>query len=624
MAGAQTGYPPPQPGYYQQPMYAPPPAQPSYPPPYPPQQQPPQQQSMQPNPNEDYADFLIRQHKQLEKAAKAIARRADRHAPQQEADHDASAPPPRSYADWEAGLQYMSDDQLDAEMAKHAVGSRHHRALVAEIEAREAGDEFGGEDAGEIEAMQVRNVYVDDGSTGWIQVNPSMSVENLQDLADQVRASHPYARKMKYGQVVKDGRVIKNHRGSSIVPIRSDDEVRANIQRDVRDGKTDPQRLQTLPPPPAPPGLSSEGQVMFKALAESQTAMVASILQKPKEDGTAKMLEMAQFMKTMVIDPVMTMMTAQISAMNKGGGDNKMGLELAQAVITGATSLAKVQNNGGGAGGAIDSVMGAVERFAPMFMKPQAQPALPAPATEKLPEQDPAVNAQRKIREKIGNALQYLLKGRLTVRQLPKYAYQNLDDGAINHVLGMAANGFAQLVGSVATEQQLPQTYMQRPDVRAGFVWVYEEIQRMALVLNWHEQSGRPQERPRMIAWATPEIVPWREQNPIIGEEAANLFAQQYPQLVAAAAGDELPPMDPVSMHEAAPSQGAGNGHLHIVTDEETDNLHAPNIVDGPEPTIVDPFGGGTVHRAPPAAGQQRRAPLPVQRTRPSTPDFGG
>lgn len=551
-----AGYPAqPAPGYSYPPQgYAPPPPYPAAPA-YPPAPYPQQQPAPPPAPAsaDDFAEQLIRQHKGLTKAAKEIARleeRAERRA-HPAAGQAAPAGPAApagysSYDDWVAGLSYLTDEQLEREFHRYQPGSTYHRALVEESQRREDAEEFADDDGSDVEELlDIYGVHVDDGAAGWVLVSPRTQATSMEELMDSLRQSHPYAMRMKHGKVIKQGRVI--HQGTVSKSLRSIEEARANMDRDRRLGRTD----APIVAPPPPPGLSPEMQILFKGISDNNNALIQALFSK--QDKGNNLIETIQVVKELMVEPLLKVVESQRTP----PGDPNLSLGLAKTMIEGSVTLAKHQNaGGGGAGGAglVDTIADLVGRFGPLIQQQQPQrPALPAP--QDVPPA-PGANMSQQVASKIGGALDELIKGRLGVEHLPRFAFRNMDDAGIKHVLSLSAEGFAALVRQVSLQKGLPQQYFQRQDIQYGFLWVYEEITRMAALLDWLEGHGRLAERKAFLEWTSPPTVPWSAQQPLVGDEAFSLFAQAYPEIAQAAIGMDLPPPpepQQVSMHAAPP-----------------------------------------------------------------------
>lgn len=164
---------------------------------------------------------------------------------------------------------------------------------------------------------------------------------------------------------------------------------------------------------------------------------------------------------------------------------------------------------------------------------------------------------KRELNNKIGAAISYLVGGKLNTQQLPRYAIRKLTTQEVGHILQQGAEGFAQTVKNIALQQSLPATYFDRPDVQKGFVWVFEELARMAIVMNYYEANGRMNDREKLKDWSSPVLVPWRDGEPVIGEEAQEIFVQAHPEAVKALDAD-LPEPEQVSMHDDLPPASAG------------------------------------------------------------------
>lgn len=540
-------------------------------------------------PANDFAAQLLHQHKSVVKAAKQIAKEYP-DAPQQRQQHDG----PDDFDGFMAFIGRMDDAALLREQQKYAEGTRHWLAIADELDARQDMAELDDDDLDESELFTFHSVKVDDGRGGWIDVAGSISFDSKPDLIEHLKSRFPFSCKGRYSKIVKGGRTLQQ--GQREFSIRTADEVAANIKREMARNPDAALAVPATPPAP-PPGMSPEMQLLYKSLAEQQieaqranASLLQAMLTRDKPDDGKKMMETLQLAKEMFMEPMLRM----VEANKPVPGDPRLSIDMAREVIQGAQALAKANNAAsGGGGGTADMILGAVDRLAPMIFK-QEQQALPgaaAPGPHALPAPDlPTTQTgaimQRAVTTKVGAALQFLLAGRLRTDQLPRYVFRprNFTDDEVRFLLAMEAGQFENFMRSIAAAQKLPAAYMQRDDVRQGFWWVHGEVQRLALVLDWLESQGRVADRDKVLDWNAPCIIPWDPKRPILGDEAAQLFAQHYPEVVRAAsapapADADLPPADipagpgaPTPLRVVREPEGApvdlfgdagGNGQAH-------------------------------------------------------------
>lgn len=526
--------------------YMPPPA-------YPVQGQPPYAAPAAAPPANDFAAQLLHQHKSVVKAARQIAREYPEQPAQRPGTQDVTG-------DMESFLAFISrldDSALLREQQKYTEGTRHWLAIADELDARQDMAELDDGDLDESELFSFFAVKVDDGRGGWIDVAAQISFESKADLIEHLKSRFPFSCRARYSKITKAGRTLQQ--GQREFSIRTADEVAANVKREMARNPDAAIGMPAAPPPP-PAGMSPEMQLLYKSLAEQQleaqranASLLQAMLTRDKPDDGKKMMETLQLAKEMFMEPMLRM----VEANKPQPGDPRLSIDMAREVIQGAQTLAKANHaaSGGSGGGTADMILGAVDRLAPMIFKqdqqalPAAAPGAPALPAPDLPPTQTGAIMQRAVTKKVGDALQFLLAGRLRTDQLPRYVFRprNFTDDEVRFLLAMEAAQFENFMRSIAAAQKLPAAYMQRDDVRQGFWWVHGEVQRLALVLDWLESQGRVADRDKLLDWNAPCIIPWDPKRPILGDEAAHLFAQHYPEVVRAAtapADADLPPAD--------------------------------------------------------------------------------
>lgn len=582
MAGPAPGYNPayvPPTGQYypqQPPPVAPPQGQPAPPPNqqgyYPPQGRPQPQQK--PEDTDDFAEGILKKYKGLRKVAKEInrdvAREEKRQQQQQQPtarDHAYQASNDRTeFDDWVIELEYLEDIELEREMRKHRRGGKEWRAIMDELERRKYEEEFGNSEYEESELLTFYGICVDDGQGGWIGVHKKHAFESKEDMIESVKQAHPLARKLRYSKVkTHDGITI--HDGAVSVNIRTEEEVKLNFERERNKVRVANGDLTAYQPPQVkiPEGTDQSTALIMKSMSEQTTEIVRSLLARPQVDETQKFIAMMEMSKNMFVEPMIKIMEAN----KPQPGDPRLSLDMTNAMVENAVKLGKL-GGGGGGGGAdnmLETLMGAAKELGPLITRqqqPQAQAqqqpqALPAPAQdEDLPQEQPGAQfMKRELNNKIGGAIRYLVDGKLNAEQLPRYAIRKLTTQEVGHILGLGPEGFAALVRNIALQQSLPASYFEREDVQQGFVWVFEEIARMAIVMNYYESNGRMNDREKLKDWSSPVLVPWQNGQPVIGEAAQEIFVKAHPEAVKALDAD-LPEPDQVSMHDDLPPAAAG------------------------------------------------------------------
>lgn len=543
----QQGYTPP----FAQPQPAPQPPQVYYPPP------------IQGPTGDPLADLLARS-RISEKDAKRLVREQNREQRQRPAQSQPDEPPFTARE-----LEEMDDDELDSLMRTYERGSREFRLLNQELERREADDELmgDGDEDEEVEPWLFRHVYVDDGKGGWVQVGTEITALSKDDFTDNIKSRYPFAKLIKYSKAEKNGVLVRNK--PTTLQVRTDEEVEIarsieSRKRAEEEKKATAQALglptpQALPQIQAPPAASDEMKVLVQTMnaqmielqRQNYEMIRAVVAERPKGDGSDKMIEHFKLAKEMFVEPLLAM------NQNRGGGsDIKGALDLAGFMVSSSAQLAKQGGGGGGDGGGlletIKGLLGPIigqmqaNQAAAAQQQPVASAQPKAAAQSAAPQGDPM---DKLLLPKIAQAIQFLIAGKVKSEQLPRYIFRNFKDATqVEYLIGRGPQEFADLVARAAVSAGAPQQYLTRQDVQLGFRWVYEETQRMAWVLDYYEGQGMLPERARLLEWNGGMIVPMQNQQGqfVIGPAAEKFFAERFPAVAQAmmkmAAQADLPP----------------------------------------------------------------------------------
>lgn len=384
--------------------------------------------------------------------------------------------------DNELDYTQLDTDDLEKLLVRYKKGSRDHEAVLHELRRREAEEEFSdfsefGEEVEEVAFFQLR---VDDMNTGeWITHGVKCSFESKDEMIESIKNKYPFATKIKWSKAIKDGVDIPG----TTLRIRTVEEAKLALDKAKQDsrGKTQTQDLAfAIPTPspaqsPAPANLSSDLKPLFEALsnqqiemARGQAALIQTLLVRPKEDESEKMMKYMMMMKEMMVSPIVEMMKAN----QPKPSDPKLSMDLTRTILESATSLHKLNGSGGASSsqadnGILTQLLGLIQ---PALMKaanmqqPAPTQSLPAPQTpsQDFPMQEQEQDHTNAIIAKFSTALGAFVSGKLPVHQLPRWSFRNLAQQELVAIVNSDLNSFSTLVKSAAKRVGLIEAYFSR------------------------------------------------------------------------------------------------------------------------------------------------------------------
>lgn len=517
-APQQYGYPPQQ--YQQQPQQ-----QPQYQPP--PQYQQPQQM-------DPLADVIRSQREKLselkrlnrakQRAEQGVLRGGPQQAPHQQNDSGVltfgeSGSPNEEDSIYDHYAN-METEELERMLLRLRKGSKEHQ-VVEELldDAQLAEQELDIEDLGaELNQLEFYGVRVwEESGEGWITAEPRISVDDTASLLDRIRKKFPFATKVRWGKVKKDGREIPNL-SDKIFALQSSETARLAISKAQRaDGDSQRQYQPLIQQHPQGSGIAdlaplldamnrdrSETQKMFfelmKTLKEDK---------QPEKDPLDNMIKMKELFVTPMLD--------SIKAMSPKNGSGIDPFAMVNTMLGGAKQLASMSGGGGnGESGILQTIMQYAGPFLqqlqqnmqqnngqppqlipnpqqpPLFQRGQ-QRQLPAPQQQTTQQQRPQVEnpAVGLLRKKCKKIIDNMLAGKLELQDVPRYIWRNgvQEEGQL--LMTMDFQQFATLLkSSVNMKDPTLAAFINSPKTKLGVQWIFEEFHRLATFIGICMKDG--------------------------------------------------------------------------------------------------------------------------------------
>lgn len=442
----------------------------------------------------------------------------------------------------------IADEQLEKMLKRAKPGSREYEMIAAELDARDLEDELAeieelGEEISEFVFHHVR--VFDEQSQDWVLAFQSKSFESINDLLDKIKLDYPYATRMKWGTVKKDGRKLEKISGRQY-PIRTPAQASLALARDQREFI------------PSDNGSSHVPHMM--PVQQSSNDHLIEALARINENALSRQLELMKTLKTEAKDPMeymaqfqamfMTPMIELIKAQNQPKGSNLNGIELAQFLVGSAEKLAKKNSGDGGSGlvGIINEIIPAIQgALAAAQQQQQQNPAMMQNrgVQQQQPQQlqnqqqqsgglnlpnnsQPQGNSQMNILPHVRNqcrqVIQALVAGQVQVDQVPRVIFTSEPHECADYYVQMQYDEFANLLRSSVEQSEIVRSYMNRPETQKAVQWIYEEMRRLVRVIYNLHKAGREAEIEQLISWESGPLIA----ESVVGDEAESQFVTKY------------------------------------------------------------------------------------------------
>lgn len=432
-----------------------------------------------------------------------------------------------------------------------------------QLEADELGEELN-----QIEFFAVK--VWDSNEDNWLPAEARASFDDTGSLVASIKKRFPFATKVKWGVVKKDGREIPTL-SSKVYNLQSVKDAELAFEK-ARKEVRDP---------------SNAGQIMQQPHHQQSLADLAPLLEAMNRDRAETQRMFFDLMKTLKdekkpdIDPLdnmikmkelfVTPMLESIKAMN-GKGSNIDPFAMVNTMLGGAKQLASMGGGGGGGGdgGLVSTLMQYVgpfiqqlqqgmaqgqpqqQRQQPQQLPPNGAQAgqqnLPAPVNQPRGQTRVEADAANLLRKRCSKIVDNLISGKLTVEQVPRYIYRNGSQPEGEMLMAMNHQQFVALLKSaINMRDPMLRKFIENPKTQSGVQWIFEEFHRLATVISICIRNGDDEQREQIADYSAGVLI----ETTLVGEQAMAEFISRYGITqedltgVPADGGEDLPGSEP-------------------------------------------------------------------------------